>query len=418
MRTASYLSTSSRTNIDWDKPETVAFAVQEVLSGFRIAITVESIVVGPSVIRVNISQPKRPTPLKQEERIAMAADYLLRRGIKATPEVTRYVAERVIPSTTMRQLEMAEVARYRRELAAALRVPSVRVDHDAYGFFIEVPRPKRDTILAKAVLRSRRWREQAAQHTLPLALGLDAYGNLVTADLAAAPHALIAGTTNSGKSNTLHMFVASLASTLPPDTVRIYLADFKGGIELHFWQDLPHLGAPVASDEAACIRFLTSVQEEITRRYRLMREANARSLAEWNQTNPTKAMPYLVVIMDEVAELVHRNKGAAVDSLLSLSQTARSAGVHFVICLQRPSADIISLSISANYTLRIAHYVAPSNASVNSRIILGVAGAENLLGRGDALVVLPGETAGTPKRIQVPFVTTDYIQEIVHAQHH
>lgn len=389
-----------------NNPRSVALQVKGALKSFGIDVTIQNVLVGPSVIRINLSKPTQIKERTPSQVTSAAVDLLKTKGLPVN-QSTIAVASAKIPRIRAIDIPVDNVIRRGKDIAIRLGVPLVRIDHDARGLFIEVPRAQRDLITGAHVFSSVEW-QQASAMQLPLCLGVDLYGDVITTDLAMSPHVLVAGTTGSGKSHTLHAIVASLVKAKSPQDLMLYLVDLKGGVELSFWNNVSHMhGAEAVFDIGVCLVTLETLKKEINKRYADMRKSRIRTFLEFREV---RRVPYIVIVIDEIATLMMSHKAQALEVLVSLSQTARSAGVHFVICTQRPSADIISGSITANYPLRIAHAV---STAVNSRVI-GVNGAETLLGKGDALINLPNR--GEVVRAQVPYISTDYIKEILDAQ--
>ena len=385
-------------------PRHVALEVQNTLKSFGVDVVIQGVIVGPSVVRINLSKPTQIKERTSSQITAAAVDLLKTKGLPVNSNTIAVVANTRVPRIRAIDIPVDNVIRRARDIAIRLNVPRVRIDHDARGLFIEVPRAQRDLITGAHVFSSTAWRDAHVMQ-LPLCLGVDLYGDVITTDLAMSPHVLVAGTTGSGKSHTLHAIIASLVKAKSADDLRLHLVDLKGGVELSFWNNASHMhDTEAVYDIGACLALLTMLKKEINGRYAEMRRRKMRTFLEFRDI---ESVPYIVIVIDEIATLMLSHKAQALEVLVSLSQTARSAGVHFVICTQRPSADIISGSITANYPLRIAHAV---STAVNSRVI-GVNGAETLLGKGDALINLPNR--GEVIRAQVPYINTEYIKEMI-----
>jgi S-DNA-T family DNA segregation ATPase FtsK/SpoIIIE len=269
----------------------------------------------------------------------------------------------------------------------------------------------------------------ASHSPLALALGKDIAGHPVVADLAKMPHLLVAGTTGSGKSVAINAMILSLLYKAEPRNVRLILVDPKM-LELSVYQDIPHLLAPVVIDMKQAANALTWCVAEMERRYKLMSWLGVRNLSGYNHKVadaekhgrkledpatldtgnpvPLEAMPVIVVVIDELADLM-MSSGKKVEELIArLAQKARAAGIHMILATQRPSVDVITGLIKANIPTRIAFQVA---SKVDSRTILDQSGAESLLGAGDMLFLPPG--SGLPQRIHGAFVADQEVHKVV-----
>lgn len=264
---------------------------------------------------------------------------------------------------------------------------------------VEVPRNPRDFIYLDDVLRSRLFRDST--HNLPIAMGKDAYGEPSVVDLTSMPHMLVAGTTGSGKSVFVNTLLVSLIVRNSPDRLKLILIDPKS-VELALFQTLPHLIMPTITDASTATVALLWAVEEMERRYALLREAGVRNIDGYNRKiadadphlmarckahfeddDETLKLPFLVIVVDEVADLMQSKHGKEIETNISrLAAKARAAGIHLVLATQRPSTDVITGVIKANFPTRIAFKVI---TNMDSRVILDTQGAEKLLGKGDML---------------------------------
>jgi S-DNA-T family DNA segregation ATPase FtsK/SpoIIIE len=275
-------------------------------------------------------------------------------------------------------------------IACGKPVRVVRSSHGCIG--LELPRDRRAHVGLRELLTHASF--DAQRMTLPLALGRDVRGAPVAIDLAAMPHLLVAGATGSGKSVAMNAMLASLLFARRPDEMRLVLIDPKQ-VEFAPYANIPHLLEPVVTEMTRAAETLSSLVEEMERRYALLAEARCRSLMAFNERYPASRLPYVVVAIDEFADLL-TSQGKPVESLvLRLAQKGRACGVHMIIATQRPSVRVVSGSIKANIPARICYRVAQG---VDSRVMLDEQGAEHLLGLGDALVRLPGDDGF--KRVQ------------------
>lgn len=239
-----------------------------------------------------------------------------------------------------------------------------------------------------------------------MALGMDVVGNPVTADLSKMPHLLIAGATGAGKSVAINTIICSILFKATPDEVRLLLIDPKR-IELSGYEDIPHLLHPVVADPKMASRALQWAVKEMERRYSLLEEMKVKSLTNYNRIAEEK-LPYIVIIIDELADLMMVSSSEVETSVARLAQKARAAGVHLILATQRPSVDVLTGLIKANFHTRMSFKV---SSKVDSRTILDGSGAEHLLGAGDMLFLPPG--AARLQRIHGAFISEKESERIV-----
>jgi len=324
-------------------------------------------------------------------------------------------------------IKVSAIAELGDDLSLALEADGVRVIAPLPGtarIGIEVPNQQRADIYLRELVESERWVKHPG--VLPLALGIDIENNPVYADLAEMPHLLVAGATGAGKSVGLNAMLLSLLLRHGPADLRLILIDPKI-VELTPFKDIPHLLQPVVTDMMQATRVLDWVVEEMDRRYELLAEVGARNLKSYNahveklqrsashqpisdeeaDSVPLQKLPYLVVVIDEVADLMMVAGKSLPQLLMRLAQKSRAAGIHAIIATQRPSVKVITGDIKANLPARIAYKVAQQE---DSKTILGRVGAERLLGRGDMLCNLPNEKA--LKRVHGPFVSDEDVKAV------
>jgi DNA segregation ATPase FtsK/SpoIIIE, S-DNA-T family len=340
------------------------------------------------------------------------------------PVITRYEVEPAVG------VKGSQVVNLVKDLARALSVLAIRVVETIPGkscMGLEIPNPRRQVVRLSEIVGSQPYHELHAP--LTLALGKDIAGNPVVVDLARMPHLMVAGTTGSGKSVALNAMILSLLYKSEPRDVRLILVDPKM-LELSIYQDIPHLLAPVVIDMKQAANALHWCVGEMERRYKLMSWLGVRNLSGYNHKIadaekrgekledpvtigtenpvPLEKLPYVVVVIDELADLM-LVAGKKVEELIArLAQKARASGIHLILATQRPSVDVITGLIKANIPTRIAFQV---SSKVDSRTILDQQGAESLLGQGDMLYLPPG--AGMPIRVHGAFVSDHEVHQVV-----
>jgi len=297
------------------------------------------------------------------------------------------------PVVTMYEFEPAPGVKINRvvsladDLALALKARSVRASPIAgrATIGIEVPNSQRETVSLREILSSESFKKSTSK--LTLGLGKDIYGKPVTADLVKMPHLLVAGATGSGKSVSINSMVVSILYKATPSEVKMLMIDPKL-LELSAYNEVPHLISPVIINPKEAAEALKKMVVEMERRYRFLAERAARNIERYNsQVGDEEHMPYIVVIIDELADLMFAMASEVEDSIARLAQMGRAAGIHLILATQRPSVDVITGIIKANFSARIAFQV---SSKVDSRTILDFHGAEQLLGKGDMLVMFPG----------------------------
>ena len=307
------------------------------------------------------------------------------------------------------RVKVSAIAQLDKDLQLALGAKSIRVEAPVPGkgyVGIEVPNPDSAMVSLRDVMESRSF--QQIESPLAIALGMSVDGNPVSADLTQMPHLLIAGTTGSGKSKCINAIIISILASRSPDDVKFIMVDPKR-VELTGYNGLPHLVAPVVVELEKTIGVLRWVTREMDERYKKFSKAGARNLVDYNHIlAPDSApMPYIVVIIDELADLMMTAPEETERAISRIAALARATGIHLVIATQRPSVDVVTGLIKANFPARIAFAVA---GSVDSRVILDQPGAERLLGKGDMLYL--SGNAPAPLRMQGVFVSDEEINSI------
>lgn len=318
------------------------------------------------------------------------------------------------PSVTQYTLKPAEGVKLSRitalsnDLALALATHPIRIEAPIPGkslVGIEVPNRTASLVGLKQLLSEDDF--QNAEHPLTIALGRNVAGRPVYASIAKMPHLLIAGSTGSGKSVSIHTLIMSLLFHHAPWELQFLMIDPKR-VELTIYNNLPYLLNPVIIDAKKAVSALKWATKEMERRYDRLLEAGSRDIFSYLQTNPEDNMPYIVIIIDELADIMATYPRDFEAAIVRLAQMSRAVGIHLVVSTQRPSVEVITGLIKANITSRIAFQVA---SQVDSRTILDMSGAEKLLGNGDMLY-LAGDT-GKPRRIQGAFVSEKEVKKIV-----
>ncbi|MGF6601014.1 S-DNA-T family DNA segregation ATPase FtsK/SpoIIIE [Paraburkholderia sp. GAS448] len=402
-------------------------------TGFEFHAPAASMVELPSLALLErASSDAEPIP---EERLAETGQLIEQRlqefkvpvtvvGASAGPVITRFEVE---PALGVRG---SQIVGLMKDLSRGLGLTSIRVVETIPGktcMGLELPNAKRQMIRLSEILEADVY--QNSRSNLTLAMGKDITGHPVVADLAKAPHMLVAGTTGSGKSVAINAMIVSLLYKATPEEVRLIMIDPKM-LELSVYEGIPHLLAPVVTDMKLAANALNWCVGEMEKRYRLMSAVGVRNLAGFNQKirdaeaagkklgnpfsltpeapEPLAPLPLIVVVIDELADLM-MVAGKKIEELIArLAQKARAAGIHLILATQRPSVDVITGLIKANIPTRVAFQV---SSKIDSRTILDQMGAESLLGQGDMLFLPPG--TGYPQRVHGAFVEDEEVHRIV-----
>ena len=322
-------------------------------------------------------------------------------GANIGPKVTQYTLKPPagVKLTRISQLETNIALNL---AAQALRIEAPIPGQRAVG--IEVPNLKAADVRLFGIMNSRQWK--GTHEPLGFAIGKDIAGEAVIGELNKMPHLLIAGQTGSGKSVMINTLLTSLLYRNAPSDMRLILVDPKQ-VEMAPYADIPHLLTPIITEPEKCISALKWAVNEMERRYSLLAEEKLRDIKSYNQRKKDEAMPYVVIVIDELADLMMVAARDVEALIVRLAQKARAVGIHLVLATQRPSVDVITGLIKANVPARIAFTVA---SQVDSRTILDQVGAEKLLGQGDMLLLTP--SMSKPKRIQGAWVTDDEVVKI------
>lgn len=324
--------------------------------------------------------------------------------VNCGPAVTQYALEIALGT------KLSKITALANDLALALAAPTgqIRIEAPIPGRSLvgaEIPNRSLEFVTLKQMLKSNQMHKSKSR--LTVALGLDVSGKPVVADLARMPHVLIAGATGSGKSVAINSFIASLLFRASPSEVKLILVDPKR-VELTQYNRIPHLLTPVIVEPEKVVAALKWAISEMERRYKLFAEAGARNIDSYNELSGFQALPYLVIIVDELADIMFFAPSEVEDTVTRLAQMARATGIHLVLSTQRPSVDVITGLIKANIPCRIAFNV---SSMVDSRVIIDMPGAEKLLGRGDMLYIPPEQAK--PTRIQGAFVAENETRKLI-----
>ena len=317
------------------------------------------------------------------------------------PSVTRFELE---PAPGVKVSSVVNLAD---DIALRLAAPGVRIEAPIPGksaIGIEAPNTKNDTVCFREVVEDAKVR--LAPSRLCIGLGKDISGDIISADLSKMPHLLVAGSTGSGKSVCINTIIAGILYKARPEEVKLILVDPKV-VELSNYNGIPHLLTPVVTEPKKAASALHWAVAEMERRYNCFAESHVREINSYNAQAEEK-MPFIVIIIDELSDLMMVAKVDVEDAILRLAQKARAAGIHLILATQRPSVDVITGIVKANIPSRIAFAV---SSQTDSRTIIDMGGAEKLLGKGDMLFYPIG--FNKPVRVQGAFVTDDELNKIV-----
>ena len=320
------------------------------------------------------------------------------------PTVTQYAIK--IPMGT----KLSKIITLQNDLVLVLATSTgnVRIEAPIPGkslVGIEIPNISPEIVSLKNILSNDLMRSNKSK--LSVGLGLDVSGDPVVADISKMPHVLIAGTTGSGKSVLMNTIIATLLFRASPQEVKLILVDPKR-VELTEYNDIPHLLTPVIVEPEKILSAIKWATSEMDRRYKLFHDAQVRNISAYNELSGFQALPYIVIVIDELQNLMEFAPVEVEDTIVRLSAMARATGIHLVIATQRPSVDVITGLIKANIPCRIAFNV---SSMIDSRVIIDLPGAEKLLGKGDMLYVPPD--ASKPMRIQGVFVSDTEIRNLI-----
>jgi len=373
---------------------------------------------GPGGYRLpttDLLDPLPPPVKKSSEKDMLAQSELLVRKLQDFDIQGRVTQVYPGPVVTMFEFEPAPGVKVSRivnlsdDLALAMKAASVRIVSPLPGkaaVGIEVPNTARETVWFRQIVESPEY--QASRSKLRIPLGKDIFGVPVVANIEKMPHLLVAGATGSGKSVAINSVILAILFNARPNEVKLVLVDPKM-LELSLYNDIPHLLTPVVTQPKKAAETLRALVAEMERRYRQLAEKGSKNIESYNKAVPeAQRLPYIVVIIDELADLMMTVQREVEDSIMRLAQMARAAGIHLLVATQRPSVDVITGLIKANLPSRISFQV---SSKTDSRTILDANGAENLLGLGDMLFLPPGSAHIV--RVHGCFVSEAEIKRVV-----
>jgi len=359
--------------------------------------------------------PKRKTQIDDHEidkKVQGLKEKLLQ--FKIEGDVVRTYTGPVVTTFEFKpapHIKVSKILTLQDDLAMALKATTIRIQapipgKDVVG--IEIPNKESQTIYLKEILESELFQKSSSE--LTIALGKDIVGNPFVTDLKKLPHLLIAGTTGSGKSVGVNSMLISLLYKNSPDQLKLLMIDPKM-LEFSIYNDIPHLLTPVITQAKQAILALSNMVIEMERRYKMMSKTKTKNIENYNEKAKKEGFdefPYIVIIIDELADLMMTSGKDVEFYIARLAQMARASGIHIIVATQRPSVDVVTGLIKANLPSRISYKV---GQKIDSKIILDTMGAESLLGRGDMLFTPPGTS--TLIRLHAPFVTESEIETIV-----
>ena len=373
--------------------------IQDTLSQYDVDVEIGQIQPGPVVTLYGL-KPGWITKTKKEKQFDSD-------GNAITDANGRQIIKEV---ESKNRVKVDSIMSREKDLSLALKTPSIRIETPVLGeslVGIEVPNPNPGLIGIKSLIKDSSFANLLSQNdSLPIALGKGSGGDNVTIDLTKMPHLLIAGATGSGKSVCMNSIVSSLIYSRSPDQLRLLLVDPKR-VELTQYNGISHMVTPVIVELDSVAKVFRGVINEMFKRYKLLESHSVRNISELNKKF-TNAMPYLVIVIDELADLMMTSGVEIERSICRLAQLGRATGIHLVIATQRPSVDVVTGLIKSNFPSRVSFSV---SSSIDSRTILDTTGAEKLLGKGDMLY-LPID-ASLPSRLQGCFINDTEISKLV-----
>jgi len=395
------LNVVAHRSVSEEEHQAVARLIEQTLGEYNIEVTVKEIRPGPVVTQYGLvpGWVRRYREVKERNPD----------GSQARSEDGKLISARVEEKT---RVKVDHILAREKDLALALAAPSLRFEAPVPGesfVGLEVPNSRRDIVTLRSILESTAFQDLQKKGKLPIALGLGSGGEPVITDLADMPHILIAGATGSGKSVCINTIICSLMMQLTPLDLQMYLVDPKR-VELTAYNGLPHLAGPVLVEAEQAVPALHALIAEMQSRYKRFEAIGARNIQGYNDKVPKQEdrIPYLMLVIDELADLMMTSPGDVEFALCRLAQLGRATGIHLVVATQRPSVDVLTGLIKANFPSRASFAV---SSQIDSRTVLDGAGAEKLLGRGDMLFM--PTNAAKPKRVQGTYISDEEVDGIV-----
>ena len=373
--------------------------IKTTFAEYRIEVEVEKVRPGPTVTMYGIE----PGWVRKYKRVRVKDE-------NGNPKLDNKGKPIVAQQEDNTRVSVDNILRREKDLSLALKTPSLRIETPVMGeslLGIEVPNPNPSLVSLRRVMESKKFLNLDTSAVLPVALGRGSDGEEVVFDLAKMPHLLIAGATGSGKSVCMNAIISCLTIEKTPMELQMLLIDPKR-VELTPYNGIPHLITPVVVETDRVVNLLKGLIREMMDRYRTMEEVGVRNIQSYNSKSKSAKMPYLVVAIDELADLMMTAAFDVEQSICRLAQLGRATGIHLIIATQRPSVDVITGLIKANFPSRISFGV---TSQVDSRTILDTNGAERLLGRGDMLYQPIDATR--PTRVQSVYISDEEIESLV-----
>jgi S-DNA-T family DNA segregation ATPase FtsK/SpoIIIE len=387
------LNETAQTELTQGEVEKRARKIEEALASYGVEARVVQMNVGPAVTQFGVEPgwDRRVKAVKEKDKEGNV--------VTRSEEVSRT------------RVKVERISSLANDLALALAAPSIRIEAPVPGTSlvgVEVPNSAMGTVSVREVLEDSSFQKLSSRSRLAVALGKGTAGEVAFADLSKMPHLLIAGATGSGKTVCLNSIIVSLLMHNIPDNLRFVMIDPKR-VELIAFNGIPHLMTSVVTEGDKAVDILKWIEHEMDNRYRRLASVGMHNIERYNRSNKaSKQMTYLVVVIDELADLMLARDDEVEPALCRLAQMGRAVGVHLVVATQRPSVDVITGLIKANFPTRISFAVV---SQVDSRTVLDMVGAEKLLGRGDMLYLSPD--ASKPKRLQGCLTTPDEMERVV-----
>ena len=392
------LDDAPQTFISNEEISATANAIKATLADYGVEVEIGQAKPGPAVTMYGLT----PGWIRKYRQVR-------ERNPDGSPKLDERGKQIVSREETKTRVKVDSILHREKDLALALKTPSIRIETPVMGqslLGIEVPNPNPSVVSLRSVMESKEFSKLRSDDKLAMALGRGSGGETMVTDLTKMPHLLIAGATGSGKSVCINGIVSCLIMEKAPDELRLLLVDPKR-VELTPYNGIPHLLTPVVVETDQVVGLLKGVIREMMDRYRKMEELGVRNIEAYNK-RVEERMPFLVVVVDELADLMMTASFDVEQSLCRLAQLGRATGIHLVIATQRPSVDVLTGLIKANFPSRISFGV---TSQIDSRTILDTAGAEKLLGRGDML--FQPIDASRPERVQGVWISDSEVENLV-----